>query len=76
VLSTLTAIATHNPEPPAGQEGQAGQALSDLIMQLLQKDPDRRPGSSQIVQDQLAAIQRREIARSESAETLPLFVAS
>jgi hypothetical protein len=72
VLSTLTAIATYNPEPPAGLEGQAGQALSDLIMQLLHKDPAQRPTSSQIVQDQLAAIQRLEGSQDNSGETLPI----
>jgi hypothetical protein len=30
--------------------------LSDLIVELLQKDPDRRPASSQAVVDRLVAI--------------------
>src|SRR5262249_41910195 len=43
VLSTLTALATHNPEPPEVLSSQVAPALSDLIMELLQKDPCRRP---------------------------------
>ena len=58
VLSTLTALATHDPKPPQALSGHVGPALSDLIMDLLQKDPCRRPTSSQAVLDSLAAIER------------------
>jgi hypothetical protein len=58
VLSTLTALATHNPEPPKALSGHVVPALSDLIMELLQKDPRLRPASSQAVLDWMAAIDR------------------
>jgi serine/threonine protein kinase len=58
VLSTLTALATHNPEPPIALSGHVGPALSDLIMELLQKDPCLRPASSQAVLNRMAAIER------------------
>jgi hypothetical protein len=57
VLSTLTALATHNPEPPKAVSSHVGPDLSDLIMELLQKNPCRRPASSQAVLDRLAAIE-------------------
>jgi predicted Ser/Thr protein kinase len=56
VLSTLTALATRNPEPPKAISAEVDPALSDLIMALLHKDPECRPGSSQAVADALAAI--------------------
>jgi predicted Ser/Thr protein kinase len=56
VLSTLTALATREPEPPIAIVGEVVPALSDLIMELLQKDLGRRPASSQAVADALAAI--------------------
>jgi len=56
VLSTLTALATHNPEPPEVLSSHVAPAMSDLIMELLQKDPCRRPASSQAVLDRLAAV--------------------
>jgi hypothetical protein len=56
VLSTLTALATVNPEPPRAISADVDPALSGLIMELLQKDPDSRPASSQAVVDAMAAI--------------------
>jgi serine/threonine protein kinase len=56
VLSTLTALATVEPVPPKAIVGNVTPALSDLIMELLQKDPCRRPSSSQAVVDTMAAI--------------------
>jgi tRNA A-37 threonylcarbamoyl transferase component Bud32 len=56
VLSTLTALATDEPEPPSAIIGDVVPALSDFIMELLKKDPSRRPASSQAVADALAAI--------------------
>jgi serine/threonine protein kinase len=56
VLSTLTALATVDPEPPKAISADVAPALSDLIMDLLQKDPDSRPASSQAVVDAMTAI--------------------
>lgn len=58
VLSTLSALASHDPQPPQTLSVDIPTALSELIMQLLQKDPGRRPASSQAVADSLAAIER------------------
>jgi serine/threonine protein kinase len=58
ILTTLAALATHDPEPPKALSGQVGANLSDLIMELLQKDPCLRPASSQAVLDRMAAIDR------------------
>ena len=57
VLSTLTALASHNPRPPMALSADVPPALSELILQLLQKNPDHRPTSSQAVVDTLAAIE-------------------
>jgi serine/threonine protein kinase len=58
VLSTLTALATTEPDPPKAVSAHVAPALSDLIMELLQKDPARRPASSRAVADTLVAIGR------------------
>jgi serine/threonine protein kinase len=57
-LSTLTALATEHPNPPQAISPDVAPALSDLIMQLLHKDPGRRPVSSQAVVAMMAAIDR------------------
>jgi tRNA A-37 threonylcarbamoyl transferase component Bud32 len=58
ILSTLTALATQHPSPPHALSSDVPPALSDLIMELLHKDPSRRPASTQAVVDLLAAIGR------------------
>jgi tRNA A-37 threonylcarbamoyl transferase component Bud32 len=58
VLSTLSALATDHPVPPHTLSADVAPALSELIMELLHKDPGRRPASSQAVVDMLAAIER------------------
>jgi serine/threonine protein kinase len=58
VLSTLTALATEHPEPPQAISADVRPDLSDLIMELLHKDPGRRPASSQAVVDTMDAIDR------------------
>jgi serine/threonine protein kinase len=56
VLSSLMALANDQPEPPGEVISDVPRALSELIMELLQKEPGRRPASSQIVIDRLVAI--------------------
>ena len=56
VLSTLTALATHNPVPPKALSGHVSAASSELIMDLLQKDPWLRPASSQGVLERIIAL--------------------
>jgi hypothetical protein len=57
VLSTLTALATVDPEPPEALASDVGADLSDLILSLLRKDPGRRPTSGQALADALSAIE-------------------
>jgi serine/threonine protein kinase len=56
VLSTLTALATHSPAPPKVLSPHVSPALSDLIMDLLRKDPCHRPASSQALLERMADI--------------------
>jgi serine/threonine protein kinase len=58
VLSTLTALATEHPDPPQMIAPDVSPTLSDLIMQLLHKEPGRRPASSQAVVNEIDAIDR------------------
>jgi serine/threonine protein kinase len=58
ILSTLTALATKHPKPPQTMALDVSPALSDLIMELLRKDPGRRPPSSQAVVDTMTTIER------------------
>jgi hypothetical protein len=67
VLSTLSALATEQPEPPHALSAEVPPELSELIMHLLNKDPSQRPASSQTVINKLAAIEcglGRALARS------------
>jgi eukaryotic-like serine/threonine-protein kinase len=59
VMSTLLALATHHPPPPSARNAGIPQALSDLVMQLLAKDPNQRPA---FARDVVAAIQAIELA--------------
>ena len=45
-VSTLMAVAMHQPPPPIQLNAELPQELSDLVMKLLEKDPDRRPASA------------------------------
>jgi tRNA A-37 threonylcarbamoyl transferase component Bud32/predicted hydrocarbon binding protein len=69
VLSTLAALANEHPEPPQALASDVHPALSDLIMELLHKDPRCRPASSQVVVDTISAINRSFLADTEAAPT-------
>ncbi|HZZ78224.1 MAG TPA: family 16 glycoside hydrolase [Gemmataceae bacterium] len=56
VVSTLVAVATETPKAPRAIEPSVPRALSDLIVQLLAKDPAQRPESAQAVAEKLDAI--------------------
>jgi tRNA A-37 threonylcarbamoyl transferase component Bud32 len=71
VLSTLTALATQDPPPPRTVSADVPAALSDLVMQLLQKDPRRRPASGEAVADALAVVAARHAPGSPAP--LPLL---
>jgi serine/threonine protein kinase len=52
-LSTLRALELHEPEPPVRLDGAVPLAFSGLVMQLLAKQPNRRPKSAQEVVDRI-----------------------
>jgi hypothetical protein len=53
----LTTLATKNPDPPSVIAPGVPQALSDLIMRLLAKEPADRPPSAAAVADELGRIE-------------------
>jgi serine/threonine protein kinase len=59
-VTTLVAVATENPRPPAELQPSLPLALSRLVMQLLAKDPAKRPQSAQAVVDELRAIETKQ----------------
>ena len=79
LTAVLTALALN--QPPALRElnPNVPAALADLVMQLLEKDPARRPQSAAIVIDSLRAIERQlpgpasdlleRVATSDTAKT-------
>jgi serine/threonine protein kinase len=56
-LSVLTALAVDNPAPPHIVKPSVSRPLSDVVMNLLEKDPARRPCTAEEV---LEALQRLE----------------
>jgi serine/threonine protein kinase len=57
MVSTLMEVATHDPPPPARINPATPVSLSDLVMQLLEKDPARRPASAAEVVAALQTLQ-------------------
>jgi Leucine-rich repeat (LRR) protein len=55
-MAVLTSLATDQPEPPRSLMGDLPVDLSDLILELLAKDPAQRPASARAVADRLQAI--------------------
>ncbi len=55
-ISTLLAVATHEPTPPRFVNPEVPAQLSDLIMRLLAKKPEERPDSARAVAERLEAI--------------------
>jgi WD40 repeat protein/serine/threonine protein kinase len=69
VLATLKAVATHRPVAPRELRQAIPRELSDLVMQLLEKNPADRPESAQAVARQLRSLGhevRARAARSRS----------
>ena len=54
VMGTLMAVAHKEPVPPRELEPTIPAALSDLILQLMAKEPKKRPPSARAVADALA----------------------
>jgi serine/threonine protein kinase len=57
-IATLLAVATEPPRPLHLLNPMLPKALADLVMQLLAKRPDSRPGSARAVAEALAAIEQ------------------
>ncbi len=55
-LAILSALALETPKPPHEVNSQVPQDLSDLVMQLLAKQPENRPQSAQEVVEALAPL--------------------
>jgi formylglycine-generating enzyme required for sulfatase activity/serine/threonine protein kinase len=55
-ISTLMALAMHNPPPPSQINPAIPPALSDLVMRLLAKDPEQRTASANDVLRELQAV--------------------
>jgi serine/threonine protein kinase len=55
-IATLMAVGTENPPPPRDLNPELPPALSDLVMQLLTKDPAGRPASARAVALALGAM--------------------
>lgn len=53
LISTLTALTKEKPAPPAELVDGFSEGLSDLIMHLLEKDPEQRLANCEILQQQL-----------------------
>jgi hypothetical protein len=58
IISTLRAVALHDPEPIGRQDGDVPFALSELVHLLLDKAPAGRPASAQAVAAALRDIER------------------
>jgi serine/threonine protein kinase len=58
-IAVLTSLATDNPMSPQLVNSELPAELSDLIMQLLTKDPAGRPASTKEVAERLGKIERR-----------------
>jgi formylglycine-generating enzyme required for sulfatase activity/predicted Ser/Thr protein kinase len=56
-VSTLMAVATHDPPPPSQVNAALSEEFSDLVMQLLAKDPSSRTPSAQALLKALTRIE-------------------
>jgi serine/threonine protein kinase len=57
-LTVLAALATKDPEPPHKVVPAVPRPVSDLVMSLLAKDPNKRPQAAQAVVTAIEALQR------------------
>ena len=73
VLSVLSALALHQPEPPTASAPGTPHDLSDLVMRLLAKDPSARPASARSVAEEVRGMEReRGDAPAPYPSPLPL----
>jgi serine/threonine protein kinase len=73
VISTLLQVSQHQPVAPITLHAELPVGLSDLIMQLLQKDADKRPASAAAVVHTLQSLQKegQEAGASGQEKSLP-----
>jgi hypothetical protein len=71
VIATLMAVATEQPPPPADLDPDVPPALSELVMQLLAKDPGDRPRSARAVVKRIEAIERDPTAAGVARSAPP-----
>jgi serine/threonine protein kinase len=64
-VSTLMAVAAHEPPAPNQVNAYVPQELSDLVMKLLEKDPQGRPASAMEVAHTLQSLEKK-LARQEN----------
>ncbi len=67
-IALLTALAIYDPRPVQELNPNLPGGLACLIMQLLHKDPDRRPASAEAVAAQLKRIEAGEAVGNETEE--------
>jgi serine/threonine protein kinase len=60
-VSSLIALATERPLPPHQVNADVPEALSDLVMRLLEKKPADRPAQARLVVEELTRIERGEV---------------
>jgi serine/threonine protein kinase len=77
-MTIMMALANKTPEPPHSIDPGIPEVLSDLIMEMLAKDPDDRPRSARAVVEDLQAIQLQPMSKpvprrnEEDADLKPL----
>jgi WD40 repeat protein/serine/threonine protein kinase len=71
VMSTLLALAGDDPQPPREVNPAVPAELSDLVLQLLSKDPKVRPASAEEAAERLQAISRVRTQAAVRAKSAP-----
>jgi serine/threonine protein kinase/Leucine-rich repeat (LRR) protein len=67
----LLSLATENPMPPCESNSEIPRGLSDLVMRLLAKNSNERPGTANEVVESLARIERQLHAVREHEDATP-----
>ena len=70
-VGTLTAVVLDHPKPVNQVNPRISRLLSDLVMQLLEKSPDNRPGSADEVIRRVEAIRKSDLSHETEVVLLP-----
>jgi serine/threonine protein kinase len=80
ILTVLNALASLTPSPPRALRSEIPEGLSSLVMLLLEKSPEDRPGSAQEVFDTIRTLERQLLERRQQAApvmgTIPVGTSS